>query len=29
MLVEVGVTSCRELQHCIPEKLHTQLCRVS
>ena len=25
MLVEVGVTNCRELQHCIPEKLHTKL----
>ena len=29
MLVEVGVTSCRELQHCIPEKLHTQLEKIS
>ena len=28
-LVEVGVTSCRELQHCIPEKLHTQLEKIS
>ena len=29
MLVEVGVTSCRELQHCIPEKLHTKLEKIS
>ena len=29
ILVEVGVTSCRELQHCIPEKLHTQLEKIS
>ena len=29
MLVEVGVTSCRELQHYIPEKLHTQLEKIS
>ena len=29
MLVEVGVTSCMELQHCIPEKLHTQLEKIS
>jgi uncharacterized protein DUF4332 len=29
MLVEVGVTSCMKLQHCIPEKLHTQLEKIS
>ncbi len=29
ILVEVGVTSCRELQHCIPDKLHTQLEKIS
>ena len=28
MLAEVGVTRCRELQHCIPEKLHTQLGKI-
>ena len=29
ILVGVGVTSCKELRHCIPEKLHTQLEKIS